>query len=98
MRTRSHVRIRRDLLCAVFRRYRCARGGENFAWQISTLVGEGDDTELMRPGDAEVDRFGERRFHLRVGEEGERIAGDGPVVMRAADRILECAMFGHKTD
>ena len=52
----------------------------------------------MRARDAEIDGFGERRFHRRLREQSQRVAGDGAVVMGAADGILERAMLGHQPD
>ena len=53
---------------------------------------------LVCPRDAEIDCFRQRRFHRRVGEQRQRIAGDRAVMVSAPDRVLERAVFGHKPD
>ena len=52
----------------------------------------------MRPRHAKIDRLGERGFHRRIREQGERITGDGAVMMRASDRVFERAVLGHQAD
>ena len=52
---------------------------------------------LVRPRDAEIDRLGERRFHFRIGEQRQRVARDCAVMVCAADRVLERAVFDHQS-
>ena len=52
----------------------------------------------MRPRDAEIDRLGERGFHRRLWKQCQRVAGDGAVMVGAANRVFERAVLGHKPD
>src|SRR5262245_57266322 len=53
---------------------------------------------LMRAADHELDGFGKRVLHRRVGEQRQRVLGHGAVVARALDRVLERAMLAHQRD
>src|SRR6185312_914881 len=53
---------------------------------------------LMRARDAELDRLFQRHFHFRGRHQRQRVGGDGAVMTRAADRILNGVMLGHQRD
>src|SRR5581483_2761048 len=52
----------------------------------------------MSAGDAEIDSIGQRRLHSRIRKQRECVAGNGAVVMGAADRIFQRPVPGHQAD
>src|SRR5437016_8757165 len=58
----------------------------------------GENSALMRAGDAELDGLLERRLHDGVGEQRQRVLGDRAVMARPLDRVLERAVLGHQAE
>src|SRR5262245_16164483 len=47
---------------------------------------------LMCSADHELDRFGERVLHRRIGEQRQRVLGDGAIMAGAGDGVLHGAV------
>ena len=58
--------------------------------RVSQLVGRRERArQLERAVDAELDRFEQGSLHLAVGEDGQRVAGDGAVMPRPLHRVVQ---------
>src|SRR5262245_62558250 len=48
---------------------------------------------LMCSADHELDRFGERVLHRRIGEQRQRVLGDGAIMAGGLDSVLQRGML-----
>ena len=64
--------------------------GVRLARGVSPLVGRGERArQLERPVDAELDRFQQGSLYVAIGEDSQRVAGDGAVVPRPLQRVVQ---------
>ena len=53
---------------------------------------------LVRPRDAEIHGLDQCGLHRRIGKQSQRIAGNGAVMVGAADGVFERAVLDHQPD